>query len=85
MKRFSEQFKKQADGISLKASERADLRERVNAYMEYHPLPAHLRAEVAPKSVVGGIVSQPFLSVPINWFFVRGSAAAFALFMMITV
>ena len=85
MKRFSEQFKKQANNISLKVSELADLRERVTAYMEYHPLPAHLRTEAIAKLRADGIVSQPFLAVPINWFFVRGSAAALALFMIILV
>lgn len=39
MKRFSEQLKKKANGLSLKASERRDLRARVVSYMEYHPLP----------------------------------------------
>ncbi len=38
MKKFSEQLKKQAEGLHLKASERTDLRERLLAYMEYHPL-----------------------------------------------
>ena len=39
MKKFSEQFKKKADGIRLRAEEKHELRERLLAYMEYHPLP----------------------------------------------
>jgi len=45
MKRFSEQLKKQSDSIRLRASERADLRERLVSYMEYHPLPAELQTK----------------------------------------
>lgn len=39
MKRFAEQFKKRAEKVRLSAYERDDLRERLLAYMEYHPLP----------------------------------------------
>lgn len=38
MKKFSEQLKKRADQIRLRADERHELRERLLAYMEYHPL-----------------------------------------------
>ncbi len=49
MKRFSEQFHDKALSVTLKAAERAELRERVLSYMEYHPLPeAHRRT--IPKS-----------------------------------
>ena len=46
MKRFSEQFKKGAEGIRLSGVERRDLRERLSAYMEYHPLPEELRSSM---------------------------------------
>ncbi len=83
MKRFTEQFNKQANKVSLRASERADLRERLVTYMEYHPLPASMQTE---KSVVApGIVSQPFISLPINWFYMRSAATAFSVFLMIAV
>ena len=39
MKSFDTDLQKYAEKISLKASERRELRERVLAYMEYHPLP----------------------------------------------
>ena len=38
MKRFSSQFKRQADSVTLRAAERRDLRDRISTYMEYHPL-----------------------------------------------
>jgi hypothetical protein len=39
MKKFSEQLKKRADSIHLNVEEKAHLRERMLAFMEYHPLP----------------------------------------------
>ena len=39
MKRFEEQFKKQAQSVHLRAAERRDLKERLVSYMEYHPMP----------------------------------------------
>lgn len=42
MKRFSEQLKKKSDMIRLQAAEKRDLHERLQAYMEYHPLPSSL-------------------------------------------
>lgn len=38
MKKFHEQFNNQAHKVTLTAAERQELRERVVAYMEYHPL-----------------------------------------------
>lgn len=40
MKKFSEHFNKQAQGLHLKANERKELRDRLLAYMDYHPLQA---------------------------------------------
>ncbi len=84
MKRFSEQFKKQADKTRLSNAERADLRERVMAYMEYHPLPSTMRAPQAPVKA-DALVSQPYIGLPINWFYVRGFASAFAMLMVVVV
>ena len=39
MKKFAEQLKKRADSIHLNVEEKTQLRERVLAFMEYHPLP----------------------------------------------
>ena len=55
MKRFSEQFKKKSDTIRLRASERADLRDRLVSYMEYHPLPD------APKKAATSVASPYFI------------------------
>jgi len=85
MKRFSEQLNKQAKKVSLRTSERADLRERLVTYMEYHPLPASMQQKTAKEPVVSGIASQPFTAVPINWFYMRQAAVAFSVFMMIAV
>jgi len=45
MKRFSEQLQKKAEAVRLSTAEKADLRERVVSYMEYHPLPLALKEE----------------------------------------
>ncbi len=63
MKRFSEQFKKEAERVTLRTSESHDLRERVVAYMEYHPLPAEMRT-------VHTIVADEMLSPVRSMFFV---------------
>ncbi len=52
MKRFSEQLKKKADTIRLSTQERRDLRERIVAYMEYHPRAVKLLDKSAAREVV---------------------------------
>lgn len=42
MKKFTEQFKNKSETIRLNSKERRDLRERLLAYMEYHPLPENI-------------------------------------------
>lgn len=39
MKKFSEQFKIRSESIKLRENERRELRQRLLAYMDYHPLP----------------------------------------------
>ncbi len=85
MKRFSEQLKKQADSIRLTTSERADVRDRLMAYMEYHPLPVSMRTNEKKGMVRTPLTSQPFIAVPVNWFYVRGAAAAFTVMMVVAV
>ncbi|MEL6802793.1 MAG: DUF5667 domain-containing protein [Bacteroidota bacterium] len=53
MKRFQEQLQKKSESIRLRARERADLRERVVAYMEYHPLPKEKTAERVNPTLIG--------------------------------
>ncbi len=45
MKRFSEQFKKQADNVTLRKAETRDLKTRLVSYMEYHPLPNEMKSK----------------------------------------
>jgi hypothetical protein len=86
MKRFSEQFKKQADKITLKVSEQQALRARLVSYMEYHPLPKELK-ETAPatlaKAPAGSIVSEPFFAVSIRSRHFRSFAGVFAVFFIV--
>lgn len=77
MKRFSQQFHKSASGVRLKAEEKRELRERVVAYMEYHPLPDGQRTTVAP------LHTEPFamVSVPFGLLW-RGVAGVFVLLLV---
>ena len=78
MKRFSEQIHKQAQTVKLKKSEQADLRERLVSYMEYHPLPAHMKqaAPVTSKKTHSFEESFSYFSIPYQSFFKFGSVAA---------
>jgi hypothetical protein len=81
MKRFSEQLHKQSQTVKLKKSEQADLRERLVSYMEYHPLPAAMKAadisntKKAPRSAV---LTEAFAqyAIPYQALFKFGSVAA---------
>lgn len=81
MKRFSEQLHKQAQTVKLKKSEQADLRERIVSYMEYHPLPAAMKAQKvsASKKAAGStIFTDTFAqyAIPYQMLFKFGSVAA---------
>ena len=52
MKKFREQFKKEAEKISLDKKEQAILRERVLSFMEYHPLSSEKTLEKEEWSTV---------------------------------
>ncbi len=76
MKSFESEIKKYTDKTRMKASERAELRERVFAYMEYHPLPKQTTdmrtfAQTAP--------SESFVMVHFNTLYVRIAGGVFAL------
>jgi|GEM_PF-536575 len=58
MKRFSEQFHTKSQTVKLKKAEQALLRDRIVSYMEYHPLPADMKAAAPAKKVA---VRQPVL------------------------
>ncbi|MCA9362833.1 hypothetical protein KC851_00740 [Candidatus Kaiserbacteria bacterium] len=80
MKRFSEQLHKKSESVKLTVSERADLRERLVSYMEYHPLPAELRtkAKVSHKKTIEQLQAEPFsvFSIPFHSIFKYSSALA---------
>ena len=84
MKSFDTELKKYAEKISLKASERRELRERVLAYMEYHPLPkqSSVTAEFAH-----AIPSESFIVFHFNSLFtplrVRVAGGVFILFLIV--
>ena len=66
MKRFSEQLKKKSETIRLRTSEKAELQSRIVAFMEYHPLPAAVKASPVPK---GKLLFEPYrlISIPSNY------------------
>lgn len=81
MKKFSEQLNKQAEKVKLSAFERDDLRERIGAYMEYHPLPEGRRNQpvFAPK--------QKPLAIPLwqNSWMIGRIAGSMAVLLMVVV
>lgn len=81
MKRFSEQFKKESERLTLKASEQQALKERVISYMEYHPLPAHLKT--APNA--NRIFTEPFTAIAFNFRQWQKATAVCAVMIMIVV
>ncbi len=84
MKRFSQQFKKQADAITLKASERTELKARLVSYMEYHPLPKGMAMDATSKKQKG-IASEPFFTFTFNKHYVQSFTGVFALFLIISI
>lgn len=81
MKRFSEQLHKKSQTVKLKKSEQADLRARIVSYMEYHPLPAAMKAaEVSKtkKATRSTIFTDTFAhyAIPYQMLFKFGSVAA---------
>lgn len=79
MKRFNEQLKKQAESLKLRKDERSDLRERLVAYMDYHPLPENM------KGAVPQVKSKRFHTLNINAWLVGRMAGAFAILFLIVV
>ncbi len=76
MKRFTEQLESKARTVRLSASERAELRERVVSYVEYHPLPLRLKEEGI---LTEGSVVTPVRLVHLNlWRLLQWSVAPLA-------
>jgi tetrahydromethanopterin S-methyltransferase subunit G len=80
MKSFDTELKKYADKVSLKASERRELRERILSYMEYHPLPKQVldTAELA-----SGIPGEAFTTFHFTMFHARVTGAALVLVLIL--
>lgn len=80
MKQFSAQFKKQADRITMRASEARELRERVVSYMEYHPLSKELTQHATVRtSKIQGIPSEAFFAIKFNKVYLQSFGGVFAL------
>lgn len=82
MKRFSEQLKKKAATIRLKAAEKAELQSRIVAFMEYHPLPAAVKAIPVPKSRV---TPEPYRLIAIPRTYLRSFIGVTALLFVIVI
>ena len=81
MNSFDTDIKKYTDKVHLKASERKELRERVFAYMEYHPLP---KQEFDTKAMRSGIPMESFITVHVNRFYVRLAGGVIVLFILVS-
>lgn len=80
MKSFETELKKYTDKTRMKASERSELRERIFAYMEYHPLPKQVTDMRVPAQ---SILSESFMVVHFNKIYVRVAGGVFALFIIV--
>ena len=79
MKSFDTEIAKYAQKIRLKTAERHELRERILAYMEYHPLPK------AKRTLKEEIVSERFTFVHFNTMYTRIVTGAFAFLLIVGV
>lgn len=77
MKKFAEQLKRQAEEYRLRANERHELRERLLAYMEYHPLPNGTPVTLRKTS------RRPFAVALNGWVIGRLSGALALLFLVV--
>lgn len=84
MKRFTQQFQKEATKISLSARERDDLLLRIESYIEYHPLP-HTTEVSAPSLIANLRQAEPirFIRLPRRFFLTSTTFAAMFLFVVV--
>ena len=82
MKRFSEQFYKQAQQCKLTAIERADIRDRLVSYIEYHPLPTSAQV-VEATTVRTHAGSEVFYSYHLPWSLILRGAAGFSVLFLV--
>ncbi len=76
MKSFETELKKYTDKTRMKASERTELRERIFAYMEYHPLQ---KQATDMQALARSIPSKSFMVVHFNTLYMRVAGGVFAL------
>ncbi|QQR64680.1 hypothetical protein IPH92_03910 [Candidatus Kaiserbacteria bacterium] len=79
MKSFETELKKYTDKTHMKASERTELRERIFAYMEYHPLPKQM---TDMRALAQSVPSESFMVVHFNKIYMRVAGGIFALFII---
>ncbi len=88
MKQFSQQLHKKAETtVKLQAAEQRELKERLLAYMEYHPLPNEMKAVSAKTKKIydPAIFEDTFasISLPFISFFKSSSIAAAILLLIV--
>ncbi len=88
MSDFNTQLKKKASAIKMRAAERRDLRDRVVAYMEYHPLPDQFKQKrtsrkAAPSSYT--FLTEPFFAFRLRARYVQSAALLGAIFLIVGV
>lgn len=67
MKQFGRQLHNESKSVKLRAVERAELKDRLQMYMEYHPLPQTQQTVSKQEK----ITSEPFWAVPFNTIYTR--------------
>lgn len=77
MKSFDSDIKKYTEKVRLKAMERRELRERVLAYMEYHPLPKQKKYQIEQ------IASEHFIMVHFNTLYTKVAGGVLAIILVV--
>lgn len=85
MKRFSEQFHTKSKSVTLSSAEKQELRERLVSYMEYHPLPAELKAAKKTTATKSPFFTEAFKTVSVPLSLIFKSSAVAAAFVMVVV
>lgn len=86
MKQFSKQFYKKAEtSVKLQVAEKRELRERLVAYMEYHPLPTEMKKAKNASSIASPVLNEAFtmVKVPFQALFKYGATVAIIVLVVI--
>lgn len=81
MKSFDTDIKKYTEKTHLKASERRELRERIFAYMEYHPLPKQPMETLEFSEA--GFLSESFITLHFNPLYARIASAVLVVVLIV--